>query len=211
MTQAMAYRAFDVNVKCVEGLNNKNMLLFNRRVYAVVSVVGSCRSTQVTPSGKFLSKYKAWEWDYPMRFHVQESMVQENRLMVVIRLRRSCRCFSRDKDIGEVYIPIKQLFHTVGSGLDNSGFGAYQVHSPSGKPKGYLKLWYKFNECSSTRTRSEVVFENFSRFPDSSQSAPSSEVAYQYQVLPTASSRYQVLPSPPPCFNCHVSPSAPPL
>lgn len=191
----MDYRAFDIKVECLEGLNSKNML-FNKRVYAVVSVVGSYRSIQQTPSGKFQAKYKTWEWDYPMRFHVQESMVKENRLMVVIRLRRNTRCFCRDKDIGEVYIPIKQLFCTI-NGLDNSGFGAYQVHSPSGKPRGYLKLCYKFNECSSRSASVENLFNNRSRdlASSSSSSSRSSEVAYHCQP---SYCQYHVLPSAPP-------------
>ncbi|KAF3454515.1 hypothetical protein FNV43_RR04963 [Rhamnella rubrinervis] len=196
--------SLDINVRCLQGLKIKNML-FNKRVYALVSVVGSCRSIQKTPYGKFeaeVHKTKTWKWDYPMRFHVQESMVQENRLMVVIRLRRNIGCFCRDKDIGEVYIPIKQLFYTI-NGLDNSG--TYQVHSPSGKLKGYLTLWYTFHEyCSSRSASDENLFNNLRSSvlaSSSSSSARSSEeVARRYRVLSSAPSYYQyrVLPSAPP-------------
>ncbi|XP_015875009.3 protein SRC2 homolog [Ziziphus jujuba] len=151
----MEYRSLDINVTCLEGFQVKNLFFKRQKIYATVSIVGSSRTTQKTPVGKFAGSFQ--RWDYPMRFYIEESMLQENCLMLMIRL-RSIRTLCRDKDVGEVYVPIKQLFlHN-----DHNSYFGYQVHTPSGKPKGRLHFSYKFSDTkrSSSLSTSKAVIEN---------------------------------------------------
>lgn len=185
----MEYRTLDINVTCLEGFQGKSLFFKRPKIYATVSIVGSSRTTQKTPVGKFIGKFQ--RWDYPMRFYIEESMLQENCLMLMIRLRSSRTLpLCGDEDVGEVYVPIKHLFHKTNYNInDVNCFGHYQVHTPLGKPKGRLHFSYRFSaaKLSSSSLSSSAAIENVNR---SSGPPPNSVsemiISYNNNVLPSA-------------------------
>uniref|UniRef100_A0A5B7A254 Putative cytokinesis protein sepA-like n=1 Tax=Davidia involucrata TaxID=16924 RepID=A0A5B7A254_DAVIN len=135
----MEYRSLEINIISAKDLKNVNFI--NKMdVYVVVSISGDQRTKQKTPVNRDGDSNPTW--NFPMKFTVDESAAQQNRLTLMFKLR--CERSLGDKDIGEVHVPIKELLDNVGDG--KMQFLSYQVRKPSGKPKGQLNLSYKFGE-----------------------------------------------------------------
>ncbi|XP_058224223.1 uncharacterized protein LOC131333619 [Rhododendron vialii] len=120
----------------------KKPKFFNRpRAYIVVTLAGDSVSRQRTPvddrnGGKP-------HWNFTMRFEVERLKLQRNSAVLVFQLRR--RRTIGDKDIGSVYVPVKELFDGAG-GTNCSRPVAFPVSSRSGKPKGVVYLSYMFGD-----------------------------------------------------------------
>lgn len=163
----MEYRTLDITLISAKGLNNVN--LFSKMdVYAVVSIAGGDpRGNQKSPVDKDGGTNPTW--NFPMKFTVDETAAQQNRLTLVVKL-RSERDLG-DKDIGEVHVPIKELLGEHKS----EQFLRYQVRKPSGKPKGELNLSYKFGEKITEAPVKAKSDEPVTAYPVSPMSAgPSS-------------------------------------
>ena len=145
----MEYRTLDISISSLEGMKTKKVksLLFKTRIYAEVSILTTASvSRQKTPLGTF--RRKNYEWDYfPMRFYPEESKLQQNSLMLMIQLRKK-RLFHPENDVGQVCVPLKELFDDPQNDILNcpACLGVYPVLTASGKHKGYLYFSYKFSK-----------------------------------------------------------------
>lgn len=137
-----AYRTLEVTLISAKDLNEAN--LFSKMdVYAVVSLAGEPRSAQRTATDKDGGKNPSWK-NATVRFSIPVDLAAASRLVVHVALRSER--FLGDRDIGEVHIPLNELFGDRGD-KSSSQFVSYQVRKPnSGKPKGVLNLSYKFCE-----------------------------------------------------------------
>ncbi|XP_022719415.1 protein SRC2-like [Durio zibethinus] len=137
----MEFRPLEINVRSAKDLKDVN-LFTKMDVYAVVSINGDHRTTQKTPVDKDCGCNP--EWNYTMKFTIDEAAVHQNHLNLVFRLKSDRQL--GDKDIGTVYVPIKELLD------QNNGNGkieqhvSYNVRLPNGKAKGILNFSYKFGE-----------------------------------------------------------------
>ncbi|KAM6577831.1 hypothetical protein CsatB_029668 [Cannabis sativa] len=110
----MDYRCLDLAITSLEGLKPSNGLLstlMKTEFYAVVSLVNTTSiSTQKTQTGNFETKNQyRWNSPVPMKFYEKESKLLKNSAIVMIQI-RSKRPFCLDKIIGEVYVPLKDLY-----------------------------------------------------------------------------------------------------
>ena len=138
----MEYRTLEINSISAKDLKDVN-LISKMDVYVVVSIDGDSRSKQKTPVDRDGGTNPSWK--FPMKFTVDESAAQKNRLTLSFKLR--CERVLGDKDIGEVNVPVKELLDPAGESK-LAQFVSYQVRKPSGKPKGELSFSYKFSEKS---------------------------------------------------------------
>ncbi|KAG6472231.1 protein SRC2-like [Zingiber officinale] len=136
------YRTLEVTLVSAKDLNDVNV--FSKMdVYAVVCLAGDPRSAQRTPTDKDGGKNPSW--NATLRFFVPVDPASAAGLLVHVVL-RSERALG-DRDIGEVHIPMKELLGEGNTALPH--YVSYQVRkSDSGKPKGILKLSYRFLEPS---------------------------------------------------------------
>ncbi|KAK4388448.1 protein SRC2 [Sesamum angolense] len=137
----MERRTLDITLRYAKDLKKLN-LISTMDVYAIVSISGGCEnSNQTTRTPADREGGRNPTWDFPMRFVVEETALQQNRLTLDVKLR--CERFLGDKEIGEVHVPVKEL---LDGGAGGRKFVSYQVRKPSGRPKGQLTFSYKFSE-----------------------------------------------------------------
>ena len=141
----MDYRRFNINLKEAGGLDCKE-LLFKRPVYAIVSIVGSSSSKQRTAVGRYIGRIPAWGSRSSMRFYVEDTKLQLNHLVLMVQILRK-RILGGDKVIGEVCVPLKELYDNSG-GVHSTNYSFHQVVKPSefGKSPGYLYFTYEFGD-----------------------------------------------------------------
>ncbi|XP_008800861.2 protein SRC2-like [Phoenix dactylifera] len=142
----MAYRMLEVTLISANDLKDVNFFS-KMRVFAILSIAGDRRSRQRTASDKYGGTSPSW--NTTLRFAVPAAAEG----LVIHVLLRSERAFG-DRDVGEVFIPLKELLNGVASAGDSSvHFVSYQVRKPSsGKPKGVLNLSYKFVDAAAAAT-----------------------------------------------------------
>ncbi|XP_061338029.1 protein SRC2 [Gastrolobium bilobum] len=140
----MDYRRFNIYLKEAGGLNCSK-LFFKRSVYAVVSIIGSSSSPskQQTCVGKYNGTNPTWGLRSSLRFYLEDSELQQDHLVLMIQLMCK-RILGSDKVIGEVYVPLKELYDNSGS--TNHGFHQVVKPSGSGKDHGFLYFNYDFGE-----------------------------------------------------------------
>lgn len=186
----MEYRTLEITLIAAKGLKNVN--LFSKiDVYAVVYIGGGDpRAKQKTPVDKEGNTNP--NWNFPMKFTVDETAVQQNRLTLVVNLRAE-RALG-DKDVGEVRVPIKELMGEHKS----VQFVRYQVRKPSGRPKGELNFSYKFSEKVTGAQVTSKAEEPVTAYPAPPVAAgPSSAYPPPYAALysSAASTGYYPLPA----------------
>ncbi|PON81693.1 C2 domain containing protein [Trema orientale] len=140
----MECRPLDITIISATDLKDVN-LLSKMDVYAVVSISGDHRSSkqkQKTPVDKDSGPNP--RWDHTFKFTLFEDAVQQNQLVLKIKL-VSDRSFG-DKEIGEVQVPIKELLENSKDDKNGEKRVSYSVRLPSGKAKGTLNFGYKFGE-----------------------------------------------------------------
>jgi hypothetical protein len=134
----MEFRSLDLTLISAKDLKDVNM--FSKMdVYAVVSINGDPRTNSKTPIAKDCGTNP--KWNYSMKFTVDESAAQQDRLTLVIKL-VSDRTMG-DKEIGEVHVPLKELLDRSGKTLN---FVTYNVRMTNGKSKGSLEFSFKFGD-----------------------------------------------------------------
>ncbi|KAJ4776026.1 Calcium-dependent lipid-binding (CaLB domain) family protein [Rhynchospora pubera] len=138
----MAYRTLDLTLISAKDLKDVN-LLGKMDVYAEVSLSADPRSRQRTKI--HVDSGPNPTWNQTLRFNVPADPGAPGTLQVVLRAEKKAL---GDKDIGEVHVPLKELFENVrGDGPTQPQFVSYQVRVPSsGKPKGVINLSYKLSE-----------------------------------------------------------------
>ncbi|KAJ7955079.1 Protein SRC2 [Quillaja saponaria] len=139
----MERRTLELNLISARDLKDVN--LFSKMdVYAVVSLSDDQISKQKAKTTIDRDCGPNPNWNFPMKFTIDESLAKQNRLTLVIKLKTE-RNLGTDKDIGEVNVPVKELLDSIGDGKSLQ-FVSYQVRKPSGKPQGALNISYKFGE-----------------------------------------------------------------
>lgn len=137
----MAFRTLDINVISAKGLKNVN-LIDKMDVYAVVSLKGdSSKQKLKSPVHKDCGKNP--NWNFPVKFTVDESLAKNNKLNIKFKI--TCERILGDKELGEVNVPVKELLDSPGDG-GSMKFVSFQVRKPSGKPEGTLDFSYKFGD-----------------------------------------------------------------
>ncbi|OMO68782.1 C2 calcium-dependent membrane targeting [Corchorus capsularis] len=111
-------------------------------VYGVVSINGDHRTAQRTPVDKDCGSNP--EWNHKMKFTIEEALAQQNRLNLFIHLKSDRHL--RDKEIGCVQVPIKELLDNNNGNEKIEQNVSYNVRLPNGKAKGVLNFSYKFGE-----------------------------------------------------------------
>ncbi|XP_057959794.1 protein SRC2-like [Malania oleifera] len=134
---AMEHRTLEINEISAKDLQDVN--LFSKMdVYVVVSISGDRGTEQKTPVDRAAGKNPTW------KHHIKFAVDKSSAALIVFRLR--CDRALGDKDIGEVNVPVKELFAAAKDGGKAPQFVSYQVRKPSGKPKGVLSFSYKIGD-----------------------------------------------------------------
>ncbi|KAE8675399.1 P-loop containing nucleoside triphosphate hydrolases superfamily protein [Hibiscus syriacus] len=138
----MELTPLEINLHSAKDLKNVN-LFTKMNVYAVVSINGERLTAQKSPVDKDCGANP--NWDYAMKMTIDEAIARRNHHNLVIRL-KSDRML-RDKEIGTVQVPIRELLdHNDGNGKVDYQNVSYSVRLPNGKTKGVLNFSYKFGE-----------------------------------------------------------------
>ncbi|CAN1219864.1 Protein SRC2 [Linum perenne] len=155
----MECRPLEITIQSAKDLKDVN--LFSKMdVFAVVSVNGGDRSKPKqkhrTPVDKDCGPNP--RWNHRVSFTVDEPSLQQNRLTVKFEL-VSARNLG-DREIGDVNVPIKELF---GKGDDGGAerSATYAVRTSSGRSKGTLTFSYKFGEKFDEKLKFSAPAENF--------------------------------------------------
>ncbi|KAL1320933.1 hypothetical protein HN51_065648 [Arachis hypogaea] len=143
----MEYRTLDLMIVSAKDLKNVN-LISKMDVYAVVSLNGDIYNPQKFKTSVDRDGGTSPTWNFPMKFNFSDSLAQQNRLSLEIKI-VSDRTLG-DTLIGTVHVPLRELLDNPG-GKDGKEFRqvSYQVRKPSGKPKGSLNFSYKVGGKSS--------------------------------------------------------------
>lgn len=145
----MEHRPIEVKLLCAKNLKDVNV--FSKMdVYVIGSVSGDPRSIQRTIVDKDGGTNP--KWNHKMKFTFEESAARMNRLGLVFQI-MSDRTLG-DKEVGRVYVPLKELFDVVGAKdrssnvevIDQEKNVVYQVQTSTGKFKGQLDFSFKFGE-----------------------------------------------------------------
>ncbi|XP_060219178.1 protein SRC2-like [Lycium barbarum] len=155
-----------LDIKVISAENIKNVNTFSKMdVYAEVSI--SSYSIKSHKQKTFIDKNSGTnpKWNHSMKFTLDESSLTTPGLYLVIRL-KSERTLG-DKEIGEVSVPINDLFNqSISNGSTAERFVEYPVITESGKPKGTLKLSYKFGEkFTAPEPKRDVYQEPVTAYP----------------------------------------------
>ncbi|KAF7150020.1 hypothetical protein RHSIM_Rhsim02G0009600 [Rhododendron simsii] len=145
----MEYRRLEINAISAKGLKKVN-LISTMCPYAVISISGDPRASKEQRTAVDRSGNASPTWNSPLKFTVEESAAQSNRLGVKFRIR--CERTFGDKDIGEVHVPL------IGPTEDGELLQSvtYQVRRPSGKLKGELNFSYKWGQIMASAPAMEV-------------------------------------------------------
>lgn len=156
----MELRPLDIKVISADGIKNVNT--FSKMdVYTQVSI--SSYASNAHKQKTFVDKNSGTnpKWNHSMKFTLDESSLTKPGVYLVFRL-KSERTLG-DKEIGEVSVPIHDLFNSNGTA---ERFVEYPVITESGKPKGTLKFSYKFGEkFTAPEQKRDVYHEPVTAYP----------------------------------------------
>lgn len=172
----MEYRTLELNIISAKDLKDVN--LFSKMdVYAVVSVSGDTHHPQSATTNVHKDGGTSPTWNFPMKFTVNESLIQQNRLSLEVKL-VSHRTLAGATVIGTVHVPLKELLDNDGG--DSLRQVSYQVRKSSGKAKGTFNFSYKFRErVEAPAMKSAPKHEPVMAYPPPSAAAGgSSSVPY---------------------------------
>lgn len=151
---------------------NKVNLISKMDVYVIVRIAGGTENDSQKKKTPVAHGDTSPTWKFPMKFTVDEAAARQNRLSLVFTLR--CERALGDKDVGEVYVPMKELLDSPAGGDGKQLFVSYQVRKPSGKPKGQLTFSYKFAEKVAGPAAPVKSDEPVTAYPAPPMAGPSS-------------------------------------
>lgn len=137
----MECRAFEITLISANNLEQFTRLC-RMKVYARVTIGSSPEKGKRTPTDRHGAANPAW--NFTMKYTLNESMVQHYSTMLVVRLfsRRRLAC---DRYVGEVHIPMKDLFD-VAAASGGSAMLTYPVQKGSANSQGAIRFSYRFGE-----------------------------------------------------------------
>ncbi|MED6174188.1 hypothetical protein PIB30_066636 [Stylosanthes scabra] len=185
----MEYGTLDLTIVSAKDLKNVNMLS-KMDVYAIVSLNGDIYNPQKFKTNVDRDGGTSPTWNFPMKFNFSDSLAQQNRLSLEIKI-MSDRTLG-DTLIGTVYVPLRELLDNPGGGKDGKEFRqvSYQVRKPSGKPKGALNFSYKIGGKTSApaaldkNSSTGATLSSYAPPPSDKNSSTGATVSYPPQ--PTA-------------------------
>ncbi|XP_010259665.1 PREDICTED: protein SRC2-like [Nelumbo nucifera] len=140
----MGSPTLDIRLISAQGVKNVRKLqvrsLFKMKVYVVGFIDGDPDSKQQTPADNDGSTNPFW--DFQMKFKIHESAIRDDQAHLVLELYCDRR-LADPKYVGEVRVPIKELFDRAGERTSDLAV-SYPVTQPSQDPEGKLNFWYKF-------------------------------------------------------------------
>ena len=68
------------------------------------------------------------KWNFPMKFTVDVSTAEQNRLALVVKIKVEKKLTS-DKEVGEAHMPIKELLESYGEELKDERHTSYSVRT----------------------------------------------------------------------------------
>ncbi|KAJ4817263.1 Protein SRC2 [Rhynchospora pubera] len=137
----MEYRTLDLTLISARDLKNVNFIS-KLQAYAIMSIPGSLQFQQ-TPVDRHGNKNP--KWNYTANFFIPaDGNLVDGNLRILIRANR----ILGDKNIGEVYIPLKSLMPYDGcNGTRAAYFASYQIRKAgSRKPRGVINISYMLRE-----------------------------------------------------------------
>ncbi|CAN1806978.1 Protein SRC2 [Linum perenne] len=199
----MEQMTLEINLVSAQRLKNIN-LMSKMDVYAVVSISGDPNQVQTATSPVDRTGGDNPSWNFPVKFTVDRTAAEQNRLSLVVKLRCE-RALLGDRDIGEVIVPIKELLNGDGSG--GVQFVSYQIRRPSGKSGGELTFSYKFSDRSAAdapKLEVNKADEPIKAYPAVVGTSTSFGAGY-----PSVATAGYVYPPPPPPQYVGYPPTAP--
>ncbi|XP_052200783.1 protein SRC2-like [Diospyros lotus] len=137
----MECRKFELTLISANDLEEVRKL-FKMKVYARVSIGGNQETEKRTPADRHGEANPAW--NLTMKFTVPESCLQHYGAMLLIKL--YCKRKLGDRYIGEVYVPMKELFDQAYA-RGGSRVVDYPVRRGSLNSQGLLRFAYRFGQC----------------------------------------------------------------
>ncbi|KAJ4753557.1 Protein SRC2 [Rhynchospora pubera] len=137
----MEYRTLDLTLISARDLKNVNFIS-KLQAYAIMSIPGSLQFQQ-TPVDRHGNKNP--KWNYTANFFIPaDGNLVDGSLRILIRANR----ILGDKNIGEIYIPLKSLMPYDGcNGTRAAYFASYQIRKAgSRKPRGVINISYMLRE-----------------------------------------------------------------
>ncbi|KAG9159249.1 hypothetical protein Leryth_023118 [Lithospermum erythrorhizon] len=137
----MEYRNLYLKLISASGLKEVNRIR-KMDVYAKAYLRGYKKTKQKTKCDKNCGTNPTW--NHQMHFIIDEHSLTAPGLALIVRVKADV--VGKDKRMGEVSIPIPQLFDDCGKTAGVERFMDYHVKTSSGKFKGTLKLSCLFGE-----------------------------------------------------------------
>ncbi|KAK8491629.1 hypothetical protein V6N13_060858 [Hibiscus sabdariffa] len=169
----MAHRTLEINLISAKGLKNVN-LIDKMDVYCIISLKGgSSKQKTRTPVDKDCGKNP--NWNFPVKFTVDESLAKKNNLNVKFKI--MCERILGDKELGKVNVPVKELLDSPGDG-GSMKFVSFQVRKPSGRAEGSLDFSYRLGEAVAAPVKPEKnkgggdYHQPFNAYPPGHTAAP---------------------------------------
>ncbi|XP_047065058.1 protein SRC2-like [Lolium rigidum] len=143
----MAYRVLEVTLLSAKNL--KNMNLFSRmEVYAVATIAGYPITQQCTPPDPHGGRNPTWNATVWFAVPPIAREATCGRLHILLRMKRT---FGADRDVGEVMVPLAELFTGVGchgcdylDGPTLPQFASYQIRNAHRRDaRSVLNLTYR--------------------------------------------------------------------
>ncbi|KAL7217516.1 hypothetical protein ACSBR2_010882 [Camellia fascicularis] len=124
-------RSLRIKSISAKGLERMNVSGNKMEAYAYVLISGSGKQKTVVDRVGDTNP----TWNGTMNFIVEEESAEDQILMFELRC---CEPNRGDKDIGEVFVKVKDLMGPIEGSL------TYHVRTPSGNPKGTLNFMYEW-------------------------------------------------------------------
>ncbi|KAL6962109.1 hypothetical protein U1Q18_037062 [Sarracenia purpurea var. burkii] len=137
----MECRKFELTLISANDLEDVRKF-FKMKVYAKVSIGGNPETEKRTPADKHGKINPAW--NFHMTYTVGESAVRHYGTMLVIKL--YCKRNLGDRYIGEVHMPVKELFDRAFMCGGGSAVVSLPVKKGSVDSQGLLNFSYRFGE-----------------------------------------------------------------
>lgn len=152
----------DLTLISAKGLKDVRHL---RRMYLYVSATisgGTSQTTFNTPVNYEGGQNP--EWNFSMKFVINEKELMSNSLVLVFCIRCS-RAVRGDKDVGDVHVPLKDLFdksnHSSSPDQCSATTTTLQVRAPSSGTQGELTFSYTFDPNGHDRALQHAPAQPF--------------------------------------------------
>jgi len=150
----MEYRPLDITVISAEGI--KDVTLFSKmNVYVVVSIAGYPKSKKTTIVDKDCGTHP--KWNHHMNFVIDEPYLTKHGLSLHFQLMAD-RSIGWDKEVGEVTVPIDELFQNVNSNPGGERVVEYQVRTSSESPRAKSSLRINLGRNSLNKWRQKSIW-----------------------------------------------------